>query len=57
MSNWSLASSVPAVTVERSTDADNQASGRAYGGAGEGDSLIIGQTGIWSAGGRLIGKR
>ena len=45
---------MPAVTVERSTDADNQASGRAYGGAGVGGSIIIGQPGVWSAGGRLI---
>jgi len=27
---------------------------RAYGGAGAGDSVIIGQPGVWSAGGRLI---
>ena len=33
---------------------DNQASGRAYGGAEVGGSLIIGQHGVWSAGGRLI---
>jgi len=33
---------------------DNQASGRAYGSAGAGGSLIIGQLGIWSAGGHLI---
>jgi len=39
---------------EWSTDAENQASGQAYGGAEAGGSLIIGQSGIWSAGGRLI---
>jgi len=40
--------------VEWSTDTDNQAFGWAYGGAGTGGSLIIGQLGIWSAGGCLI---
>jgi len=51
MTDQSLASSVP---KERSTDADNQASGRVYGGAGAGRSLIIGQLGVWSAGSHLI---
>jgi len=32
---------------------DNQASGRAYRGAGAGGYLIISQPGVWSAGGRL----
>jgi len=45
---------MPGVTVEWSMDADNQASGWAYGSAGVGGSLIIGQTGVWSVGGRLI---
>ena len=40
--------------MESSIDAENQASGRAYGSAGVGGSLIIGQTGVWSVGGRLI---
>ena len=34
--------------------ADNQASGRAYGSAGVGSSLLISQRGVWSVGGRLI---
>jgi len=42
MTDRSLASSV----LEWSTDTNNQASGRAYGGAGAGDSLIIGQLGF-----------
>jgi len=29
-------------------------SGQAYGGAGAGGSVIIGQLGVWSAGGELI---
>jgi len=40
--------------LEWSTDADSQASGWAYGGAGVGGSLTIAQTGVWSAGGHLI---
>jgi len=45
---------VHALQEWRSTDADNQASGRAYSGAGAGGSLMIGQKGVWSAGGHLI---
>jgi len=41
-------------SLEWSTDADNQASGRTYGSTGADGSLIIGQLGVWSAGGRLI---
>jgi len=40
--------------LEWSTNADNLASGRAYGGAGASGSLINDQPGVWSAGGRLI---
>ena len=42
-----VSSSVPGV-------ADSQASGRAHGVAGAGSSLIIGQPGVWSAGGHII---
>jgi len=33
---------------------ENQASGRVYGGAGAGSSLVIAQPGVWSAGSPLI---